>query len=180
MSGWFVLVAYLAAVNPPRLRPHLAASEERGTPRDLAVGAAVVAIGGLVLVLAADGILDVLDITDETWRLAAGVICLLVGARAMVVPQFGSMPQPVGDTALVPIAFPLLFTPQLAALAVLFGATEPLPMAWGWLTASVVAGAASGGLRQRRPELWLALARVLAAALIVAGIALLIAGIRDV
>ncbi len=179
MTGWFVSLAYLAAVNPPRLRPQLASGEQRGRPVQLVVGAAMVAGVGLILVLAADGILDALDISDETWRLAAGVVCGLVGARALVAPRLGEMPLPSGP-ALVPIAFPLLFTPQLAVLTILFGATESIATAWGWLAVGVGAGVAAGGLRYRRPELWLALARLLAAVLVILGIALVIAGIRDV
>ncbi len=179
MTGWFVFLAYFTAVNPPRLRARLAMGEERGRPAQLALGAAIVAGAGLVLVLAADGILDALDITEETWRLAAGLVCALVGARTVVAPHLGEMPFPSGF-ALVPIAFPLLFTPQLAVLAILFGATESFAPAWGWLAVGVGAGVAGGGLRCRRPELWLALARVLAAVLVILGIALMIAGIRDV
>ncbi len=84
MTGWFVIVAYLAAVNPPRIRSGLSAREQRGRPQQLAVAAALVLGVGLVLVLAANGILDALDITDETWRLASGVVCMLVGAKALI------------------------------------------------------------------------------------------------
>ncbi|MEA2003175.1 MAG: hypothetical protein U9N84_14975 [Actinomycetota bacterium] len=179
MTGWFVFLAYLAAVNPPRLRPGVTTGEEPGQLKQLAVGAATVAGTGLVLVLAADGFLDALNITDETWRLAAGVVSILVGARVVVAPQLSEMPDP-SHFGLIPIAFPLLFTPQLAALAVLFGATESFGMAWGWLVTGVVAGAAVGHLRYRRPGLWLALARILGALLVALGIALVVAGIRDV
>lgn len=179
MTGWFVLVAYLAAVNPPRIRPHLAASSDRADPRQLLLGAVTVVAAGLLMVVAADGILDMLDISDETWRLAAGVVCLLVGMRALLVPGLGEMPAADGR-GLIPIAFPLLLTPQLASLAILFGATESIATAWGWLVVGVAIGAAAGWLQNRRPALWLALASILAAVLIVVGTALIIAGIRDV
>jgi small neutral amino acid transporter SnatA (MarC family) len=179
MTGWFVFLAYLAAVNPPRLRPHLAAGQEPGRPEQLALGAAIVIGAGLMLVLAADGILDALDVTDETWRLATGVVCGLVGARTVVAPRLGEMPSP-GGLVLIPIAFPLLFTAQLAVLAILFGATESFASAWGWLAVGVGAGVAVGRLRYRRAELWLASARLLGTALLVVGVALVIAGIRDV
>jgi small neutral amino acid transporter SnatA (MarC family) len=174
-----MLLAYLAAVNPPRLRPHLAGGAERGDPRQLAAGAAIVGGAGSILVLAANEILDALAITDETWRLAAGVVCALVGARVLVAPRLREMPL-VTDSVFVPIAFPLLFTPQLAMLAILFGSTESFAPALGWLAAGIAAGVAVGGLRHSRPELWLAAARLFAAALVAVGIALVIAGIRDV
>ena len=179
MTGWFIFLAYLAAVNPPRMRSQLAAGEERGQSKPLAVGAAIVVGTGLILVLAADGILDALDITDETWRLATGVVCGLVGGRTVISPAGGNIPSPAASV-LFPIAFPLLFTPQLAVLAILFGATEPFAAAWGGLAAGVGAGAIAGKLRYRRPELWLALARLFAAVLVVVGVALVVAGIRDV
>ena len=179
MTGWFVLVAYLAAVNPPRLRPHLAAGSQRAVARHLLTGAAAVAGAGLIIVTAAGAILDALDITDETWRLAAGVICALVAARTLLVPRMGAMPELAGN-GLIPIAFPLLLTPQLAALAVLFGATESTAAAWGWLVAAVAAGAAVGKMQLRRPELWLALTRLVAVMLMAVGVALVVAGIRDV
>jgi len=179
MTGWFVFLVYFAAINPPRLRPHMGTGDERGRFAQLAVGAATVAGAGLVLVLAADRILDTLDITDETWRLAAGAVGLLVVARVVVAPRLGDMPVPDG-LGLVPIAFPLLFTPQLAVLAILFGATESFAVAWGWLVVGIATAAATARLRHRRPGLWLALARLLGALLVALAIALLIAGIRDV
>jgi small neutral amino acid transporter SnatA (MarC family) len=97
----------------------------------------------------------------------------------MLRPQLGDL-APSARSALVPIAFPLLFTPQLAVLAILFGATESFAPAWGWLAVGVGAGVAVGALRYRRPELWLAVARLFAALLVLLGIALVIAGIRDV
>lgn len=179
MTGWFVLVAYLAAVNPPRLRPHLSADAERAITRHLLIGATAVGVAGLIIVMAANAILDVLDITDETWRLAAGVVCALVAARAIVLPRLGKMPAADG-IGFIPIAFPLLLTPQLVVLAVLFGATEATATAWGWLAIGVAAGATVGRMQHRRPEIWLALARMMAMILMVVGIALVIAGIRDV
>ena len=179
MTGWFIFLAYLAAVNPARIRPHLAGGEERGQLTQLAIGAATVLTIGLGLVLAADRILDALDITDETWRLAAGVVCGLVGARALAAPGSSESTMPAGS-GLVPIAFPLLLTPQLAMLAVLFGATESLAMSWGGMAVGVAVGAAGGRLRLQRPMLWRATAQLTAAVLVLVGIALVVAGIRDV
>jgi len=177
VSGWFVLLAYLSAVNPPRLRPRLPGSPARARPVVMLAAAAVVLAAGLVLVLAAGSILDALDITPETWQIAAGIVVGLVGARVVVAPRLS---EPPPGSWLVPVAFPLLFTPQLAVLAVLFGATQPVPLAWGWLAAAVVAGVAGGVLRCRRPGLWWALARWFGAVLVVVSIGLVVAGIRDV
>lgn len=179
MTVWFVAVAYLAAVNPLRIRPQMTADEQPGDPGRLGVAAATVASAGLLLAIGANTILDALDITDETWRLAAGAVCILAGARDSVASPLAAV-RAEDESALVPVAFPLLFTPQLAALAILFGATESVPTAWGWLVLAVGAGAAAGLLRYRRTALWLGLARLPAATLVVVGVALVIAGIRDV
>lgn len=179
MTGWFIALVYVAAVNPPRLRPGLDTGGERGHPGHLLVGSAFAAAIGLVLVLASTSILDVLDITDETWRLASGVVAVLAGARVLLIPSLGKLP-PLDHLGIIPIAFPLLLTPQLVVLAVLFGATESFAAAWGLLAVCVAAGAAAGALRQRRPELWLATARLLGAVLVALGVALVVAGIRDV
>ncbi len=179
MNGWFILVSYLAAVNPARIRPYMSVGAERTQAFHLLTGAAVVVAAGLVLVLAGESILDWLDITDETWHLGAGVVCGFVGGRMLVAPQRGQMPLP-GETPLVPVAFPLLFTPQLAVLAILFGATEPFGIAWGGLAVAVGIGAAVGLLRHRRPALWAGVARLAGAVLVVVAVALIVAGIRDV
>ena len=179
MNGWFILVVYLAAANPARIRPHMSDDGERAEARHLLVGAAVVLVAGLVLVLAGEAILDTLDITDETWHLGAGVVCGFVGARMLVAPRFMEMPRP-GEAPLVPVAFPLLFTPQLAVLVILFGATKSFGVAWGGLAVAVVLGAAVGLVRHRRPALWSAVARLVGAVLVVLAVALIVAGIRDV
>ena len=127
MSVWFVVVAYLAAVNPPRIRPGFSNDPERSEPAPLVIGAAVVAGGGLALTAAGNAMLDALQITWETWQMAAGIVAVLAGARALVWPQLGDVPRFGGAAAgLVPVAFPLLLTPALAVLMVHFGATETL------------------------------------------------------
>lgn len=179
MTAWFLLAAYVAAVNPPRIRPGLSRVGDRGEPRPLLFGALMAAGVGLLLVLGASTILDALDITDETWRLGAGVVAGLAGARVLIAPRLGELPTAKG-MGLLPVSFPLLLTPPLVVLAILSGATEPFPAAWGLLVAGVAAGVAAGKLRMRTPGLWLALARLLGAVLVVLGIALVVAGIRDV
>ena len=179
MTAWFLLAAYLGAVNPPRIRPGLARAGDRGEPGPLLFGALIAAGFGLLLVLGANTILDALDITDETWRLGAGVVAGLAGARVLIAPKLGELPAAMGN-GLLPISFPLLLTPPLVVLAVLFGATEPFTAAWGLLVVGLAAGVAAGELRMRTPGLWLALARLFGAVLVVLGIALVVAGIRDV
>jgi small neutral amino acid transporter SnatA (MarC family) len=177
VSGWFVLLAYLSAVNPPRLRPHLPGSPDRARPLDLLRAAVAVALVGLVLVLAAGSILDGLDITTETWQIAAGIVSGLVGARVVVAPRLAEAP---AGSWLVPLAFPMLLTPQLVVLAIRFGSTGSVAAAWGWMLVALAAGAAVGLVRCRRPELWWAVSRLLGATLVVVSLAMVVSGIRDV
>ncbi len=181
MSIWFVYATYLAAVNPARLRPAL--PQRKGRIRWAATlsGATATLVAGFFLVAVSTDLLDALDITPETWRIAAGSIATLVGLRVLAAPLRAEEPQLHGRwAALVPVAFPLLITPELVALVSLFGATEPATRSIGGLIAAIALGAATGAVAHRRPSLWLAGARLFAALLILGGLAMIVEGIRDV
>ena len=56
--------------------------------------------------------LDALDISPESFRLAAAVVLALEGARALLLARPRTEPQLAGlGAALVPVAFPLLLSP---------------------------------------------------------------------
>jgi small neutral amino acid transporter SnatA (MarC family) len=113
--------------------------------------------------------------------MASGIIVGLVGARVLVAPQRADEPVLDGwGAALVPVAFPLLFTPQLAALAVLFGGTESTTVAVGMLALALVVAIAVGMMRRTREALWLASARFFGALLIIVAVLEVVEGIRDV
>jgi small neutral amino acid transporter SnatA (MarC family) len=178
MSGWFVLLVLLSALNPPRLRSHL---DVRRHPAHALAAAVIVFGAGALLVGFATGILDALEITVETWHIGVGVVGLLVGARMLVAPGFAGVEVPDGWAATaVPFVFPLLFTPQLAVLMVLLGATESKAAAIGWLAAALALTTGACALPYRRPVLWSAAARLLGALLVILAVALVVAGIRDV
>ena len=80
----------------------------------------------------------------------------------------------------MPVAFPLVLTPELLALASVYGATESLEVSIGGLVVGLVAGIVAGALRRTRPGLWLATARLTASFAVIAGFALIVEGIRDV
>lgn len=181
MSIWLVYAAYIAAVNPARLRPALPEHGDRARWGPLLGGAAVTLGAGALLIAFSADLLDALDITPETWRIAAGMVATLVGFRVLVFPDRPEEPRLTGlRAALVPVAFPLLITPEIVALVSIFGATEPATRSFGGLAVAVALGVAAGAIARRRPSLWLAGARLLAAVLILAGIALIVEGIRDV
>ena len=113
VSIWFVYATYLAAVNPARLRPAL--PQRKGRIRWAATlsGATATLVAGFFLVAVSTDLLDALDITPETWRIAAGSIATLVGLRVLAAPLRAEEPQLHGRwAALVPVAFPLLITPS--------------------------------------------------------------------
>lgn len=181
MTTWFVYLSYLAAVNPARLRPALPGRDGRAAVVPLVTGAVITLAFASLLIGVADDVLDALDITPETFRIAAGVVAGLVGIKVLALPTRAEEPELSGVwKALVPVTFPLMITPELVALASIYGATESGGVAIGGVAIALLAGAGAGLLRQRRPRLWLASARFLAAFLILAGFALVVEGIRDV
>lgn len=181
MTFWFVLVSYLAAVNPARLRPALPETDGRLRWFTVFAGMAItLGLAALGVALSVD-VLHALDISLESWRIAAGAIVGVVGVRVLVSRERALEPQLSGlGAAIVPVTFPLLITPELVALVVLYGATESAWRSLGVLAIALTAAAASGALPQRRPRLWLATARFFGAILVGTAIALAIEGIRDV
>ncbi len=179
MSGWLVLLSLLAAANPARVTVALQSTRASDRTRSLVSGTGIAAVALLVAGAAGDWILDVLDITNETWRIAAGSVAVLAAARHLIFPPATPVPELLRPShAVAPVAFPVVLVPELIALVVLYGATESfgllvigilgalgLDVAWGRRSAGPVD---AGAVR-----LW-------AAVLVIAGFALIVAGIRDV
>jgi small neutral amino acid transporter SnatA (MarC family) len=165
VSFAFLVAGFLATTNAGRVA--LAAETSRPGPRDRAAapvaGAAVVAAG----VLLADGLLDALSISPESFRIAAGLVLAAAGVRTIVWPDPGAAPFAA-----------VLATPELAALAVSFGADEP-----GGRVLAAFALALLPLLlayRARRRETSALAAQFLAALQLVVAVALGVSGIRDV
>jgi small neutral amino acid transporter SnatA (MarC family) len=178
MTFAFLVFAFLATVNPCRLR--LALPESR---RAVALGA-LLALAGVAAVAAAGGwALDALDISPESFRLGAAVVLALEGARALVLGRPGAEPQLAGlGAALVPVAFPLLLSPGVVALAVAAGGDDVELAALGALAIALAAVLALTLVPrgERADALLAAGGRVLGALEIAAGVALAVGAIRDV
>jgi hypothetical protein len=165
MSFPFLVAGFLATMNAGRVA--LAAIAARPTPRDRAIALAAGAALALAGVLAGGALLDWLDISPESWRIAAAIVLGATAVRTIVWPAASGAPFTV-----------VLVTPELAAVAVSFGADER--------TGKALAAAAIGllpavlALRARRPETSALAAQFLAALQIVVAIALAVSGIRDV
>jgi small neutral amino acid transporter SnatA (MarC family) len=170
MSVWLLLLAFAGAVNPCRIRPAL--------PRRpaAALGALVALAAAAALVALGDAILDALDVSPESFGLAAGLVLAVEGARALVWPAAPPEPELPGlAAALVPAAFPLFLQPGVVVLALAAGAEGAELRA---LAAFAVALALA--LALPRGGLLPAGARLLGALEIVAGAALALAAIGDV
>jgi small neutral amino acid transporter SnatA (MarC family) len=182
-SGWLWVLALAAAFNPVRAA--------FGVPRDRARHPSVVAlaaVGGAVGAVLAIGaallggpLADALDVSDPALRLAAGVVAAIAGLADLIRRMPAPEPAAPGwRAAIVPVAIPCVAGPALLVLALAAGADR------GWGLVGVVVAGAVGLLALvgrmlpdagagRRALAWAA--RVVAAALVVAGVLLVIDGV---
>ena len=178
MSMWFVILSSVAAVNPARVSELLSATPNEDRERPFAIGVAILALILGVTAGLGSQILELLELSDETWRIATGAVAVLAGARIALAPI---RPVPaLGKNAhvLLPVVFPVMLVPELLLLMVLWGATEGFQIS----VVAIVVGLGSLRLWRNSPggPVTQGTARVLAALLVVVGIGLLVAGIRDV
>ena len=126
-SGWLWAAALLLAMNPARATFGIPRTGR--SPREVtvmtALGAGLGACCVLLAALAGDPLLDLLDVSEPSFRTAAGVLAALVGA----VDLFRRPPSPEpalpgARAALVPVAIPLVARPALLVLALGAGADE--------------------------------------------------------
>ncbi|HZC12538.1 MAG TPA: hypothetical protein VE270_00840, partial [Thermoleophilaceae bacterium] len=133
-SGWLWALALLLALNPARA----AFAVPRGgrSPRGVAGLAAAGGTCGALAVCAAalvgDPLLDALDVSDSSFRIAAGIVAALAGA----IDLFRRPPSPEPalngwGAALVPVAIPLVARPALLVLALGAGADREVLLTAG-------------------------------------------------
>jgi small neutral amino acid transporter SnatA (MarC family) len=185
-SGWLWAAVLLLALNPPRAA---FAVPREGRSRRTAVGLAAAggAIGGLIVfagALVGDPLLDLLDVSEPSFRLAAGIVAVLAGAADLFRrPPPPEPALPGWRAAIVPVAIPVVARPALLLLALGAGADESVLASAGaiaigiaLLTALTAAWPTEGsGERVLR---WGA--RVLATGLVACGVILTIDGILAV
>ena len=135
MTPLLFLLVVLVSANAARRRLEL--------PPDrtvVALGAGLALAGHGLLALAADPLLDELDVSAPNARIAAGFV-VAVGA----IVDLARRPDPDGPAltgraaAVVPVAFPLLLRPDLGALAVSGGADPGV----GWTVLALALAMAS-------------------------------------
>ena len=201
-TGWLWAAVLVFALNPARAvfgiprrgrAPRAAASDAAvamdgrspETPTALAaVGGALGALAVFVAAVAGDPLLDALDVSEPSFRTAAGVLAALVGAADLFRrPPAPEPALPGARAALVPVAIPLVARPALLVLALGAGADEGVLVT---AAAMAVAVAALTALTARcstegasgRVLRWAA--RLLAAGLVAGGVLLAIDGVLDV
>jgi small neutral amino acid transporter SnatA (MarC family) len=184
MTAGLLVAAYLGAFNAARTRlgvPEGEAGRARAVPL---VGGAAVAFGVVAALAGWSGpLLRWLEVTPETFRIAAGFVAAIAAAVVLARPVPAAEPVPRGWWAAVwPVAFPLLTGPEVLALAVTTGSLEGVPATLGAAGATLAALVATGLIRRRtlpdRVLVWAS--RVLGAVLLLVGIWLAVDGIREV
>lgn len=159
------------------------AARDRSRPVALAViGAISAGVIYLVLVLAAEDLLEGLDIAPETFRIAAGVVMAVSGVAAILrlgLAQDGAAPGYAA--ALFPLALPLLASAAGLSAAVSYAVDEGEGRT---LLASLVIVAVSAALTVAYRPAWRpaadALARLTGALLVVLAAGLIVEGVRDI
>jgi small neutral amino acid transporter SnatA (MarC family) len=177
------LVAFLVAVNPPIVAAGLGGSVGHRR-RTIAFAAAVAAFVAVVAAAASRSVLDILDVTAPTFRVATGVVLGVASARWLVV---GARPLPDEERVdegwrgvLVPLVIPLLLTPQLVTVSVSVGTDDGVVTAALGAAAALTAASLSACVRGIRPILWSASARFIAMAGIAVALALAVDGVKSV
>jgi small neutral amino acid transporter SnatA (MarC family) len=185
-SGWLWALALLAALNPARA---VFGIPRRGrSPRDtLGLAALGGAAGGLIVCAAAalgGPMLDWFDVSDPSFRIAAGAVAVLGGIGDLFRRPPPPEPALAGwRAALVPVAIPVVARPVLIVMALAAGADESVLVAAGSMAIGV---ALLSGLTEwwttegPRGRVLRWAGRLVAAVLIACGVVLGVDGIFDV
>jgi small neutral amino acid transporter SnatA (MarC family) len=171
--------AVLAAVNPPAAAIALGVQKRQVV---MAAAAAITWVFSVVAAAASEALLDALDVTPETFRVAAGVVLGIVGARWLA---FGARPLAIDDASdgwgrlLVPLLVPVLITPQLAMVSISAGADD------GTIVVGVAAAislvlAWAAATTEARATVWEAGVRFVGALAIAVALALAVDGIQAI
>jgi small neutral amino acid transporter SnatA (MarC family) len=178
--------ALLLALNPARAA--FALPRERRSPHEAlglaALGGALGGVAVCIVAAAGDPLLDALDVSEPSFRLAAGIVAAVAGiADLFRRPPSPEPALPGWRAALIPVAIPAVARPALLVMAVGAGADRSVLVA---LAAMVAAVALLAGLTawcptdgpRGRALGWAR--RLLAAGLVAAGVLLAIDGILSV
>ena len=185
-SGWLWAAALLLALNPARAAFGI---PRAGRSPQTVLGLAAVGgtIGGLTVCAAAAAggpLLDALDVSEPSFRLAAGIVAALTGAADLFRRPPPPEPALAGwRAALIPVAIPVVARPALLVMALGAGADEGVLVSAGAMAAVValLTGLAAAWPTADHPPPALRWAgRLLALGLVACGVILAIDGALDV
>jgi small neutral amino acid transporter SnatA (MarC family) len=185
-SGWLWAAALVLALNPARAAFGV---PRAGRSRGSVVGTAAVGgvIGGLavcVAMTAGGPLLDALDVSEPSFRIAAGIVAGLAGAADLFRQPPPPEPALAGRrAALIPVAIPVVARPAVLVLALGAGADRRVLVSAGAMAIGIalLIGLAAGWPTEGpggRVLRWAG--RVLAAALVACGVVLAVDGVLDV
>ena len=185
-SGWLWAAALVLALNPAR-----AAFGVPRAGRSPWTVAGVAGIGGVVggllacAAAAAGGpLLEALDISEPSFRIAAGIVAGLAGAADLLRRPPPPEPALTGwRAALIPVAIPVVARPALLVLALGAGAERGVLVSAGAMAMGIalLTGLAAGWPTEGpagRALRWAG--RLLAAVLVACGVILAVDGVLDV
>jgi small neutral amino acid transporter SnatA (MarC family) len=185
-SGWLWAAALVLALNPARAAFGVPrAGRAPGTVvRVAAVGGAIGALAVCAAATVGDPLLEALDVSEPSFRLAAGIVAALAGTADL----FRRPPPPEPSlsgwrAALIPVAIPVVARPALLVMALGAGADRGVLVSAGAMVIGIAlltgltAGRPTEGARGRVLR-WAG--RLLAAALVACGILLAVDGVLAV
>jgi len=167
------LVAFLVAVNPPVI----AGALPRAVPMRTISIAALISTALLILAaVLSKPVLDLLDVSAPTFRVAAGAVLAVAGIRWVIV---GAKPMDEQEPRALTL-LPRFFTPPLLAIAITVGVDD------GVVTASVagavaLAAAVVAAIGRGQGLVWWSWsARLIGLAGVAVGLALVVDGVKTV
>ncbi|MCS7295833.1 MAG: hypothetical protein RMK15_01800 [Chloroflexota bacterium] len=184
---WELAVVLAAAVNPAAIAA--AASELPGPLRTRAWAVAIAWVIGAGLMAAgaygADRLLAGLELSHETFRIAAGAVLVVTGARETWrgSPVVIAVPQRGWEQGIYPLGVPLFASPSGAMAAVAL-AGDPAVGPGKALSAAIpvllAAAAAALFARDCHRGAWRAAGQLVGALSVAVGVAFVVAGVRSV
>ncbi len=176
------VLAFAAAANPAAFGAALSGRLDRRTAAAACTAATAVAV---LAATVSEGILDFLDVTAATFRVATGVVLGVASVRWLAVGVSRHDIDPA-DTAgstrgiVVPLLVPLLVSPQLVAVSVSVGVDDGVAIAaLGAAIAMSLAWVAAGFGRRPSPA-WSAGARLVAVVGVAVALAIAVDGVKSV
>jgi small neutral amino acid transporter SnatA (MarC family) len=183
---WLWVVVLVVALNPARAAFGIprAGRSQRAVAELAALGGLIGGLAAFAAAVAGGPLLDALDVSDPSFRIAAGLVAILIGAADLFRrPPSPEPALPGWRAALVPVAVPLVARPGLLVLAVGAGADRGAGVGAVAIALAVVLLAALAAWCPKhgpggRVLLWTS--RLLAAALVACGVILGVDGVLDV